>query len=132
MRLFLLPGASQQDPDITAWFAERSHELGLLARNWFDAMRACGDDVTEILHDKQPTVCVDDAAFAYVAVYSKHVNIGFFGGADLEDPAVLLQGSGKFMRHVKLTPELPIDEDALRALISQAYTDMKWRVGLAQ
>ena len=132
MRLFLLPGASKEDPEIADWFADRSHELGLLARTWYDVMRSCGDDVTEILHDKQPTVCVDDAAFAYVAVYAKHVNVGFFGGADLEDPAALLQGSGKFMRHVKLVPAQSIEEDALRALINQAYTDMKWRVGLEQ
>jgi hypothetical protein len=35
------------------------------------------------------------------------VNVGFFHGATLPDPARLLQGTGKFKRHVKLRPETP-------------------------
>lgn len=42
-----------------------------------------------------------------------HVNVGFFRGAELADPDGLLEGSGRFMRHVKLRPGLNIDHDAL-------------------
>ena len=88
-------------------------------------MRQCGSDVRELMHDGAPTACVSDAAFAYVAVYTAHVNVGFFGGSDLRDPAGLLEGTGKFMRHVKLRPDATIDDGALDTLIATAYRDMK-------
>jgi hypothetical protein len=90
-------------------------------------MRACGDDVRELLHDGHPTACVGDAAFGYVNAFKAHVNVGFFRGAELADPAGLLEGSGKFMRHVKLIPGRDIDAAALAALIESAYADMHRR-----
>ena len=88
-------------------------------------MRGCGDDVRELLHDGHPTACVDDAAFCYVNAFTGHVNVGFFLGAGLDDPAGLLEGSGKFMRHVKLRPGQELNEDALTRLIDIAYHDMQ-------
>lgn len=106
----------------------RSSALGPLARRWFDLMRAQGDDVRELLHDGHPTVCVQDGAFAYVNAFTDHVNAGFFQGAGLPDPAHLLEGTGKYMRHVKLRPDRDVDEAALRALIDAAYAEMKGRL----
>ena len=88
-------------------------------------MRGCGKDVRELLHDGQPTACVGDAAFGYVDAFRTHVNVGFFCGAQLIDPAGLLQGSGKFMRHVKLRPGETVDEAALAALILQGYARIR-------
>jgi len=99
--------------------------LGAIARHWFDIIRACGDDVRELLHDGHPTACIADAAFAYVNAFTAHVNVGFFRGAALADPAGLPEGTGKYMRHVKLRPDGEIDAEALIALIESAYTDMK-------
>lgn len=107
---------------------EHSGELGTIAQYWFEVMRNCGDDVRELLHDGQPTACVADAAFAYVDAFKAHVNVGFFGGAELDDPNGLLEGTGKFMRHVKLRPESEVDATALLKLINTAYTDMKERL----
>jgi hypothetical protein len=127
-RLFRFSAASRRDPAVEAWFDERPGELGTLARHWFDQIRTCGDDVRELLHDGQPTGCVGDTAFVYVAAFSAHVNVGFFNGNDLPDPAALLQGAGKFMRHVKLTPGYMVDGAALRQLIADAYGDMQLRL----
>ena len=107
---------------------EHSGELGAIARHWFDIIRDCGDDVRELLHDGHPTACVADAAFAYVNAFKAHVNVGFFRGAELADPAGLLEGTGKYMRHVKLRPDGDIDATALIKLIESAYTDMKRRL----
>ncbi|WP_255355058.1 MULTISPECIES: DUF1801 domain-containing protein [unclassified Caulobacter] len=79
-------------------------------------------------HDGHPTACVDDAAFAYVDAFGAHVNVGFFEAASLDDPAGLLEGAGKRMRHVKLHWGRPVDEAALGALILAAYRDMQGRV----
>ena len=103
-------------------------ELGDIARKWFDVMRACDDDVRELLHDGHPTACAGDAAFGYVNAFTAHVNVGFFKGAELPDPAGLLQGTGKAMRHVKLRPGELVDENALRALIAAAWADMSSRL----
>ena len=108
--------------------SEHSGELGVIARSWFEVMRVCGDDVRELLHDGHPTACAQDAAFAYVNVFGAHVNVGFFRGAEIADPSHLLEGTGKFMRHVKLRPERDVDAAALRKLIEAAYTDMRRRL----
>jgi hypothetical protein len=92
-------------------------------------MRQCGDDVRELMHDGCPVACVADAAFGYVNSFKNHVNVGFFYGALLEDPARLLEGSGKRMRHVKLQPGLEPNTAALGDLIDAAYADVKVRLG---
>lgn len=126
--LFRLHGAVERDPAIHAWMQAHADELGAIAQKWFKVMRKCGDEVREVLHDGCPTVCLGDAAFAYVNVFPSHVNVGFFQGTSLPDPACLLQGSGKFMRHVKLKPGAAANAAALRTLIEAAYSDIKARV----
>jgi len=126
-QLFRFPNAVRRDPAIDVWMLEHA-ELGTIARRWFKAMRDCGDDVRELLHDGHPTACVADAAFAYVNAFSAHVNVGFFRGSEIADPKGLLEGTGKVMRHVKLRPGQDIDTKALITLIERAYTDMKRRL----
>lgn len=125
MRLMCFPTAIERDPAIEAWFDSRPRALGALARPWFERMRECGDDVRELLHDGHPTACVGDAAFGYVNAFTAHVNVGFFLGADLADPAGLLEGTGKRMRHVKLRMGNEVDPKALAALIRAAYLRIK-------
>jgi hypothetical protein len=107
---------------------EHPGELGAIARRWLEVMRSCGDDVRELLHDGHPTACVGDAAFAYVNAFKAHANVGFFRGAEIADPGRLLEGTGRFMRHVKLSPGRDVDATALGKLIETAYTDMKARL----
>ena len=126
----LFPTSVKRDPAIEDWMQGYSGELGAIAQRWFEVMRACGDDVRELLHDGHPTACVADAAFGYVNAFTAHVNIGFFLGAEISDPAGLLEGTGKFMRHVKLRPELDVNVTALTQLIETAYADMKKRMTL--
>ena len=127
-KLLRFDGAVERDPAIDAWLKEHTGELGAMARQWFEAMRKCGDEVRELLHDGCPVACLGDASFGYVNVFTAHVNVGFFQGAALADPGRLLQGSGKFMRHVKLRPGTATDDDALSRLIDTAYADIKMRV----
>ena len=80
------------------------------------------------MHDGCPVACVEDAPFGYVNSFKSHVNVGFFHGAALEDPAGLLEGSGKRMRHVKLSPGPELDAEGLSDLIDAAYVDIKARL----
>jgi hypothetical protein len=124
-KLMRFPISVQRDPAIDAWMREHSDALGTIANRWFNVMRNCGHDVRELLHDGHPTACVGDAAFAYVNAFKAHVNVGFFRGAELPGPAGLLEGTGKFMRHVKVSPGREVDEAALAELIRLAYVDMQ-------
>jgi len=121
-------GAVERDPSIDAWMKNHPGELGAIAHQWFQVMRSCGDEVRELLHDGCPVACLGDVPFAYVNVFTSHVNVGFFQGAALPDPARLLQGNGKFMRHVKLRPGTPTDPASLHKLIEAAYADIKARI----
>src|SRR5882724_324405 len=127
-QLFIFTSAVKRDPDIEVWMRDHSGELGAIAQRWFDVMRDCGDDVRELLHDGHPTACVGEAAFAYVNAFKAHVNVGFFRGAEIADPGGLMEGNGRFMRHVKLRPDVQVDAEALKELIDTAYVDMKRRL----
>jgi len=121
-------GTLQRDPAVDHWLQQQVGELGSLAQRWFEVMRQCGDEVREVFHDGCPVACLGDAPFGYVNVFTSHVNVGFFHGNALPDPARLLQGSGKSMRHVKLKPPAPTNEAALHRLIDAAWWDIKNRV----
>jgi hypothetical protein len=127
-QLLRFSGSSRHDPAIEAWLKQQPEELGELARHWFEVMRECGEDVRELMHDGQPTACVGDAAFGYVDVFKAHVNVGFFRGAEIPDPHGLLEGTGRFMRHVKLSPGQNRNTTALTYLIATAHADMQARV----
>jgi hypothetical protein len=123
-----LSGARTRDPAVDAWLSQQAPTLGAIAKTWFARMRGCGRDVRELLHDGCPVACVRDAPFGYVNVFTAHVNVGFFLGAELEDPAGLLQGAGRRMRHVKVKPDAEVDAAALDALIAAAYVDIRSRL----
>ena len=131
-QLLRFDGAVERDPAIYTWMKEHAGELGAIAGQWFEVMRKCGDEVREVLHDGCPNACFGDVPFGYVNVFSSHVNVGLFQGSGLPDPARLLQGNGKFMRHVKLKPGTATDATALRKLIETAYSDIKERVESGQ
>lgn len=126
--LLTFTGSMDWDPAIQAFFDGRPAELVAIARHWFTQMRASGPDVKELFHDGCAVALVDDAPFAQVGIAKAHVNVGFFQGASLRDPKGLLEGTGRFMRHVKLTPKSTIDSAALEALIAAAYRDIKARL----
>jgi hypothetical protein len=127
--LFRFPAASHRDPAVAAWLVAQPGERGAIARRWFEQLRRCGPDVRELVHDGCPVACVDDVAFAYVNVFTSHVNIGFFHGAALDDPADLLEGTGKRMRHLTLRPDADADNAAISRLVEDAYVDVRRRIG---
>src|SRR5260370_38464269 len=125
--LVRLNGAVEGGPGIDEWMKEHAGKLGTIAHHWFEVMRKCGDEVRELSHDGCPVACLGDAPFGYVNVFTSHVNVGFFHGAALPDPARLLQATGKVMRHVKLRPGMAATAAALSRLIDTGYSDIKAR-----
>jgi hypothetical protein len=121
-------GSARHDPAVGKWLDQHPPELGTIARQWFARIRECGDDVRELMHDGFATACIEDVPFAYVGVFKAHANVGFFRGSQLPDPRRLLLGTGKRMRHVKVTPGEELNSEALSALIDAAYLDIKARL----
>jgi hypothetical protein len=128
VELLRFDGVQLHDPAIDGWMKKHAGELGAIAHRWFQVMRGCGDEVRELIHDGCPVACLGDVPFAYVNVFTSHVNVGFFQGATLPDPAHLLQGTGKFMRHAKLKPGAATDSAELNKLIETSYADIKTRL----
>lgn len=58
----------------------------------------------------------------YIAPFKASVNLGFMDGVDLPDPAGLLKGTGKRLRHIKFTTLAQVTEReaAVRALLDAA------------
>lgn len=127
--LLRFDGALRRDPAIEAWFTGITDPFRLMVRPWFERMRGCGPDVRERLHDACPVACVGDAPFAYINAFRAHASVGFYRGATLPDPARLLEGTGKRMRHVKLRFGADLNAEALGDLIAEAYGDMRQRLG---
>lgn len=131
--LLRFPGAVRHDPRIDSWFADGlTNPLRTIVRPWFARMRGGGADIRELLHDGCPVACVEDAPFGYVNAFKAHASVGFFHGATLADPAGLLEGAGKRMRHLKLRPGQSTDAEALSALIAAAHHDIRQRLGRGQ
>ncbi len=122
------PSAMKYDFAIDVWLRAQRDDLRPLVETWFARMRQCGGDVRELMHDGCPTACAGDAAFGYVAAFRNHVNVGFFFGALLKDPAGLLEGTGRRGRHVKLRPGREVDSAALAGLVDAAYADITVRL----
>ena len=57
---------------------------------------------------------------AYVYAAAGYVQFGFFRGSSLKDPRGLLEGEGKYVRHIKVHDPSEIDERAFAALLKHA------------
>lgn len=62
--------------------------------------------------------------FCYIAVFKERINLGLYYGADLDDPDRLLEGTGKLLRHVKISSREQLDDPALRTLVEKASTHL--------
>jgi hypothetical protein len=67
--------------------------------------------------------------YAYVAPQTKRVNLGFYYGASLTDPAGLLEGTGKALRHVKVRALSEAGNEVLRQLLEEALAERRSALG---
>ena len=65
--------------------------------------------------------------FIHIAVYAKWVNLGFHRGSELEDPKGVLQGTGRLIRHIRISEPEDLAEPAVRAFVKQAIARAKRR-----
>ena len=56
----------------------------------------------------------------HIAVYSKHVNLGFNYGATLDDPLQILEGGGKQIRHIPIKTAADLARPEVRSYVRRA------------
>lgn len=61
-----------------------------------------------------------DRPVAYVYSDTEYVQFGFFRGSSLKDPKRLLEGKGRYVRHIKVRDQSAIDQRAFASLLGQA------------
>lgn len=61
--------------------------------------------------------------YVYIAPYRSHVNLGFYRGAFLNDPAELLEGKGDCLRHIKIDAAEAAKSAAVKHLMRQAISE---------
>ncbi len=66
-----------------------------------------------IVYKRNGVVCA-------ISPYSNHVNLNFYQGISLPDPARVLEGTGRSLRHVKIRPTDELRSDVLIPLIREA------------
>lgn len=120
-------GAKRRDSKIDAYAASQKGPLGETIARLVALVRAAVPSHDELVVHGAPWFCIDGEPFCYLVGYTKHVNLGFCEGTRLADPDGLLEGTGKSMRHVKLSPSRPIGPDKLAHLIHQSATRVRSR-----
>ena len=84
-------------------------------------------DASELIYDAYNAVASGytftgrpSDAFIHIAVYARWVNLGFNRGSQIEDPFQMLQGSGRWVRHIRISELADLKQPAVRALVRAA------------
>ena len=110
-------------------FESRITELALATRK---LVLEEAPDSTELIYDAYNAVATGygftgrpSQCFIHIAVYAKWVNLGFHRGSELEDPKGLLEGTGRLIRHIRISEPEDLAEPAVRAFVKQAIARAK-------
>jgi hypothetical protein len=66
--------------------------------------------------------------YAYIAPYQNYVNLGFYHGVALKDPAGLLEGAGKQLRHVNIGSLADVRKKEISTLLKDALRERQQAV----
>jgi hypothetical protein len=103
-----------------AWFKASPIEQQATLRSLRRLIMSLTTGVTEEFKWSRPCYSTSRGLFCYLHSTKGYATLGFQRGVDLNDPTGLLEGTGKGMRHVKITRDCPPSEKALLALLKQA------------
>jgi hypothetical protein len=92
---------------------------GEMVRGLANVVRSAAPEATESIKWAQPVFSLNGPAI-WIKAYGSGVNIGFWRGAELNDPHGLLRGEGDRMKHVRLREGDRLPDAALRDYVRQA------------
>lgn len=105
---------------------QASPETEAIARRTKALIKDVMPDVVEVPWPKQNIIGYGvgpkkmSEHFCYIGVFKNHVNLGFYYGSELPDPENLLEGTGKRLRHIKISQQDQLDNPAIHDLIMVA------------
>jgi hypothetical protein len=102
-----------------AWKRDQSSENQKLINALSRLVKATAPDFEPTVRWGQGCWTHNGTPKVYIHAEPDHVQFGFFAGSRLKDPEALLVGSGKHVRHVKVTSTRRIPAKALGALVEQ-------------
>ena len=106
--------------------AEANPKVQELARRAKSLILEVMPDVVEVAWPRQKIISYGvgpkkmSEHFCYIAVLKERINLGFYYGADLPDPAKLLEGTGKSLRHIKISGLEQLTDPQLKQLVEAA------------
>ncbi len=112
--------------EFNSLIGDASPEVRSIAKRAEALIRRILPDAVELVWPKQAIASYGigpkkmSEHFCYLGLFKKHVNLGFYYGSDLKDPAGLLQGTGKAMRHIKISDAKQLADPALKTLLTAA------------
>ncbi|WP_420631029.1 DUF1801 domain-containing protein [Candidatus Leptofilum sp.] len=110
--------------------ATASPEIAALARQAKALLQDVMPEIVEVAWPKQNIAGYGigpkkmSEHFCYIGVFKQRINLGFYYGADLPDPENLLEGSGKKLRHIKISRPEQLESEAVRTLVTVASTHL--------
>jgi len=82
---------------------------------------------TELIYDAYNAVAAGYSftgrpsdSFIHIAAYAHWVNLGFNRGSELDDPQGLLQGSGRWIRHIRISEPVDLERPLVRSFVKTA------------
>ena len=110
-------------PSFAAWRLDQSPANRKLVDALARLVEATGPELERGVKWGQGMWAQDGVPRVYIHAEPDHVQLGFYGGSALRDPEGLLRGSGKYVRHVKVTSARSIPRQAVVALLEQVLSD---------
>ena len=111
-------GAVRRDRAIDAQIGSHDGAMGETLARLVAIARDAEPEHDEISHRGAPSFCIDGEPYCYIVPFSRHVTLGFCHGAALPDPDGLLEGRGKYQRHVKVKTGEPVPAGAIARLVA--------------
>ena len=120
--------------DFLSPYESRVQELALATRK---LVLEEAPDAQELIYDAYNAVASGfgftgrpGECFIHIAVYANWVNLGFQRGSELEDPDGVLQGTGRWVRHIRISSPDDLRKPEIRAFVRAAIARAKRPVAL--
>jgi hypothetical protein len=111
-------GAVRHDRAIDAFVGSRDGAIAETLARLVSIARDAAPDHDEIAYRGAPSFCIEGEPYCYLVPFSRHVTLGFCHGAVLPDPDGLLEGRGRYQRHVKVEAAGGMPAAAIARLIA--------------
>jgi hypothetical protein len=105
---------------IDAYVETKEAKVAAVAKGLRALMKKTVKGVKESVNPWKIPTFESNGPMCFFMAGKKHVTFGFLRGAMLKDPAGLLEGTGKSLRHVKLRGVEDLKRPELRKLIGEA------------